>query len=149
MHAYDIICRHIWRHNMHMMSYVMPYMTSNILYDVICDVRKLKKSLILLDPLLTTKNIWHHCRCYDVTYHVICNFEAKRDRNVILREFLMFLDPLLTTNVLRSHTDVMMSDMIIVVFTHFVVCDQLCWNNAFRHIWRHISITVPFIICIW
>ena len=108
-----------------MMSYVMSYMTSYFLQYVICDVTKSKKSLIDFDPLLTKKNIRRHSRCYDVTYDVIYDFEAKKVKNVILSEILMFLDPLLTTDVLTSQTDVMMSDMIIVVFTHFVVCDQL------------------------
>ena len=107
-----------------MMSYVMSYMTSYFLQYVICDTKS-KKSLIDFDPLLTKKNIRRHSRCYDVTYDVIYDFEAKKVKNVILSEILMVLDPLLTTNVLTSQTDVMMSDMIIVVFTHFVVCDQL------------------------
>ena len=126
---------HIWRHN--------------IAYDVICDKGhffKFVKFLMFLDPLLTTKMIRRHIQMLwrQIWCHMWCC--TKRDKISFLKKIPYVFRPLLTTDVMTSDTDVMTSDMIIVDFTHFVICDQLCWNNAFRHIWHHISLTAPFII---
>ena len=140
MHAYDIICDMIGMHMTSIPTLWCQIWCHSIAYDVICDIGQFLhfvKFLLFLDPLLTTKCYDVTYRCYDVRYDVICDVAHQEDKIVNFVKFLKFLDPLLTKDVIMSHTDVMISDMIIVVFTHFVICDQLCWIQAFHHIWRH------------